>query len=75
VLVQAGKKEDLMVKDKTGLTPGQLAADKSHRQVAFFLVSDMAYALLYHVVYLSYSFAAPQSISGLTISLNNKNTS
>ncbi|XP_051203261.1 protein S-acyltransferase 24 [Lolium perenne] len=37
VLVQAGKKEDLMVKDKTGLTPGQLAADKSHRQVAFFL--------------------------------------
>uniref|UniRef100_A0A0E0HU33 protein S-acyltransferase n=1 Tax=Oryza nivara TaxID=4536 RepID=A0A0E0HU33_ORYNI len=37
VLVQAGKKDDLMVKDKTGLTPAQLAADKSHRQVAFFL--------------------------------------
>jgi hypothetical protein len=45
VLVQAGKKEDLMVKDKTGLTPGQLAADKSHRQVAFFLVSDMDYGI------------------------------
>nr|CAB3468532.1 unnamed protein product [Digitaria exilis]CAB3470980.1 unnamed protein product [Digitaria exilis] len=32
-----GKKDDLMVKDKTGLTPAQLAADKNHRQVAFFL--------------------------------------
>ncbi|KAL5664699.1 hypothetical protein ACJX0J_024807, partial [Zea mays] len=37
VLVQAGKKEDLMVQDNTGLTPAQLAADKNHRQVAFFL--------------------------------------
>jgi len=38
VLVQAGKKEDLMVADNTGLTPAQLASDKNHRQVAFFLV-------------------------------------
>lgn len=37
VLVQAGKKEDLMLTDNTGLTPAQLAADKNHRQVAFFL--------------------------------------
>ncbi|GAB2260793.1 hypothetical protein Droror1_Dr00011648 [Drosera rotundifolia] len=37
VLVQAGKKEDLVVTDNTGLTPAQLAADKNHRQVAFFL--------------------------------------
>ncbi|KAK8937072.1 S-acyltransferase TIP1 [Platanthera zijinensis] len=37
VLVQAGKKEDLMVTDNTGFTPAQLAADKNHRQVAFFL--------------------------------------
>ncbi|KAK4479509.1 hypothetical protein RD792_015025 [Penstemon davidsonii] len=37
VLVQAGKKEDLAITDNTGLTPAQLAADKSHRQVAFFL--------------------------------------
>ncbi|XP_073034242.1 protein S-acyltransferase 24-like [Primulina eburnea] len=37
VLVQAGKKEELMVTDNTGLTPAQLAADKNHRQVAFFL--------------------------------------
>ncbi|OAY78542.1 Protein S-acyltransferase 24 [Ananas comosus] len=37
VLVQAGKKEDLMIQDKSGLTPAQLASDKSHRQVAFFL--------------------------------------
>lgn len=39
VLVQAGKKEDLIVTDNTGLTPAQLASDKNHRQVAFFLVS------------------------------------
>ncbi|XP_073002152.1 protein S-acyltransferase 24-like [Typha latifolia] len=37
VLVQAGKKEDLTVQDNTGLTPAQLASDKNHRQVAFFL--------------------------------------
>ncbi|XP_044463692.1 protein S-acyltransferase 24-like isoform X2 [Mangifera indica] len=37
VLVQAGKKEDLIVTDNTGLTPAQLASDKNHRQVAFFL--------------------------------------
>ncbi|KAJ6741907.1 PROTEIN S-ACYLTRANSFERASE 24 [Salix viminalis] len=37
VLVQAGKKEDLMVTDNTGLTPAQLASDRNHRQVAFFL--------------------------------------
>ncbi|KAJ6435752.1 hypothetical protein OIU84_000883 [Salix udensis] len=30
VLVQAGKKEDLMVTDNTGLTPAQLASDKNH---------------------------------------------
>jgi len=38
VLVQAGKKEDLMVTDNSGFTPAQLASDKNHRQVAFFLV-------------------------------------
>ncbi|KAK4369898.1 hypothetical protein RND71_009373 [Anisodus tanguticus] len=37
VLVQAGKKEDLIVTDYTGLTPAQFASDKNHRQVAFFL--------------------------------------
>ncbi|KAK9073813.1 hypothetical protein SSX86_006407 [Deinandra increscens subsp. villosa] len=37
VLVQAGKKNDLVVTENTGLTPAQLASDKNHRQVAFFL--------------------------------------
>nr|GEV86163.1 protein S-acyltransferase 24-like [Tanacetum cinerariifolium] len=37
VLVQAGKKEDLMATDNTGFTPAQLASDKNHQQVAFFL--------------------------------------
>ncbi|XP_076946492.1 protein S-acyltransferase 24-like [Bidens hawaiensis] len=37
VLAQAGKKEDLMATDNTGLTPARLASDRKHRQVAFFL--------------------------------------
>ncbi|CAN0901130.1 Protein S-acyltransferase 24 [Linum grandiflorum] len=37
VLVQAGKKEDLTITENTGMTPAQLASDKNHRQVAFFL--------------------------------------
>ncbi|KAL1167352.1 hypothetical protein V6Z11_A05G013500 [Gossypium hirsutum] len=37
VLVQAGKKEDLMVTDNGGLTPEQLASDKNHRELAIFL--------------------------------------
>ena len=45
VLIQAGKKEDLTVQDNTGLTPVQLAADKNHRQVAFFLVSIIFYCV------------------------------
>ena len=43
VLVQAGKMEDLTVQDKTGLTAAQLAADKNHQHIAFFLVS-----IIYH---------------------------
>ncbi|KAF8393113.1 hypothetical protein HHK36_021354 [Tetracentron sinense] len=41
VLVQAGKKEDLTVTDNTGFTPAQLASDKNHKQVAFFLVEPL----------------------------------
>ncbi|CAN1159356.1 Protein S-acyltransferase 24, partial [Linum perenne] len=37
VLVLAGKKEDIVITDNTGMTPAQLASDKNHRQVAFFL--------------------------------------
>ena len=43
VLVQAGKKEDLIIQDNTGFTPAQLASDKSHRQVAFFLVGTLTF--------------------------------
>ncbi|ERN14295.1 hypothetical protein AMTR_s00033p00182370 [Amborella trichopoda] len=39
VLVQAGRKEDLLATDNTGFTPAQLASDKGHRQVAFFLAN------------------------------------
>ncbi|KAK1276166.1 putative S-acyltransferase [Acorus gramineus] len=37
VLVHAGTKQELMVKDKAGFTPAQLAFDKGHRHVAYFL--------------------------------------
>ncbi|MED6205170.1 Protein S-acyltransferase 24 [Stylosanthes scabra] len=37
VLVQAGKKEDLIVTDNTGSTPAKCASDMNHRQVACFL--------------------------------------
>ncbi|KAK7319534.1 hypothetical protein RJT34_04256 [Clitoria ternatea] len=37
VLVHAGKKEELMVKDNAGFTPVQLAYDKGHRHIAPFL--------------------------------------
>uniref|UniRef100_A0A5B7C7M9 S-acyltransferase n=1 Tax=Davidia involucrata TaxID=16924 RepID=A0A5B7C7M9_DAVIN len=37
VLVHAGTKQELMVKDNAGFTPVQLASDKGHRHVAFFL--------------------------------------
>ncbi|MCH88642.1 putative S-acyltransferase, partial [Trifolium medium] len=38
VLVHAGTKEELTVKDNAGFTPVQLAFDKGHRHVAPFLV-------------------------------------
>ncbi|KAJ9175028.1 hypothetical protein P3X46_013615 [Hevea brasiliensis] len=37
VLVHAGTKQELTVKDKAGFTPVQLASDKGHRHVALFL--------------------------------------
>ncbi|KAM7479065.1 hypothetical protein LguiA_027278 [Lonicera macranthoides] len=37
VLVFAGTKQELMVKDNAGFTPVQIASDKGHRHVAFFL--------------------------------------
>ncbi|XP_071721698.1 probable protein S-acyltransferase 23 [Rutidosis leptorrhynchoides] len=37
VLVHAGTKRELMVKDKAGFTPAQLASDKGHRHFALFL--------------------------------------
>ncbi|RWR74047.1 S-acyltransferase 23 [Cinnamomum micranthum f. kanehirae] len=37
VLVQAGTKQGLLVKDNAGFTPVQLASDKGHRHIAFFL--------------------------------------
>lgn len=38
VLVHAGTKQELMVKDNAGFTPLQLAYDKGHRHIALFLV-------------------------------------
>ncbi|MBA0823924.1 hypothetical protein Goarm_020617, partial [Gossypium armourianum] len=38
VLVHAGTKQELLVKDKAGNTPLKLASDKGHRQIALLLV-------------------------------------
>lgn len=38
VLVHTGTKQELMMKDKAGFTPIQLASDKGHRQIALLLV-------------------------------------
>jgi hypothetical protein len=38
ILVHAGSKKELLVKDTSGLTPAQLAADKGHRHLANVLV-------------------------------------
>lgn len=46
MLVQAGDLEDLMAKESTGCTPLQLASDKGHRHVAFFLVRPQDHPLL-----------------------------
>lgn len=38
VLVHAGSKQELLIKDNAGCTPFQLASDKGHQQIAHFLV-------------------------------------
>lgn len=38
VLVHAGTKKELLIKDSAGYTPFQLATDKGHRQIAHILV-------------------------------------
>lgn len=38
MLVHAGTKQELLLVDKAGFTPLQLASDKGHRQIAHFLV-------------------------------------
>lgn len=40
VLAHAGSKEELLVKDKAGKTPVDLAFDKGHRHIALFLVCN-----------------------------------
>lgn len=41
ILVHAGTKQELAVKDKAGFTPAQTASDKGHRQIALFLVRTL----------------------------------
>ncbi|KAG7583774.1 Ankyrin repeat [Arabidopsis suecica] len=41
LLVHAGTKEELILKDNTGSTPLKLASDKGHRQLALFLSKAM----------------------------------
>jgi palmitoyltransferase ZDHHC13/17 len=45
VLVHAGSKKELLVKDTSGLTPAQLAADKGHHHLANVLVCTHSLSL------------------------------
>lgn len=40
MLAHAGSKNELVVKDKAGKTPVELASDKGHRHIALFLVCN-----------------------------------
>lgn len=40
VLAHAGSKEELVVKDKAGKTPVELASDKGHRHITLLLVCN-----------------------------------
>lgn len=40
ILLHAGSKEELLVKDKAGFTPVQLAFDKGHRHIGLSLVGN-----------------------------------
>lgn len=51
ILVHAGKKQELLIKDKAGLSPMQLAFDKGHQQVAHFLVRYFVF-MTYYVAYM-----------------------
>lgn len=46
VLVYAGTKQELTVKDNAGFTPVQIASDKGHQRVALFLVRNFIYLAL-----------------------------
>lgn len=46
MLVHAGTKQELTVKDNAGFTPVQLASDKGHRNIAFLLVRNFVLILL-----------------------------
>lgn len=43
VLVHAGTKQELLVKDNAGFTPLQLASDKGYRHIALFLVRNSVF--------------------------------
>lgn len=51
VLVHAGTKQELMVKDNAGFIPVQLASDKGHQHVAVFLVRIFVLILPFLVVH------------------------
>lgn len=54
ILVQAGKKDDLMMTDNSGLTPQQHASDRNHQQVTNFLVGINSSAQNSLVIFISF---------------------
>lgn len=59
ILVHAGTKQELTVKDKAGNTPLQLASDKGHRQVARFLVCTISVLIVMNNLYVARNYMIP----------------
>ena len=69
ILVHAGTKQELTVKDKAGFTPIQLAYDKGHRRVALLLVRNNRDKMDSGLIYRSNTFVSLLLFSSPPLSL------
>lgn len=70
LLVHAGTKEELTVKDNAGLTPAELASDKGHLQIARILVGNSFYRnyVICNLTIFKYHADVPLYRSAITVS-------
>ena len=67
VLAQAGTMEDLMITDKSGCTPKQLASDNGHKRLVILFVSTR---LILQMLYRIYTLKQAVHFSMLTLQSN-----